>query len=112
MRLPIVLWPAFRRTLHRLRRDLGFGAVGAAVQLVAWAIPMSMPWLIYEDTSALGEVMLALTLPLVVPAVATPVLTRVQRWRFKELLDIEITGPGRAPRQLWYHLLAGPAVAW
>ncbi|WP_063734271.1 sensor histidine kinase [Streptomyces sp. RTd22] len=112
MRLPTALRPAFERTLHRLRRDLGFGAVGAAVQFVAWAIPMSMPWLIYQDTTALGEVMLALTLPLVFPAVATPVLTPVQRWRFKTLLDVEITGPGRAWRQLWYHLLAGPAVAW
>ncbi|MEU1803213.1 histidine kinase [Streptomyces sp. NPDC019937] len=112
MRLPTALRPAFERTLHRLRRDLGFGAVGAAVQFVAWAIPMSMPWLIYQDTSTLGEIMLALTLPLAIPAVATPVLTRVQRWRFEELLGIEITGPAWAPRQLWYHLLAGPAVAW
>ncbi|MFF7649176.1 histidine kinase [Streptomyces sp. NPDC007983] len=112
MRLPTALRPAFERTLHRLRRDLGFGAVGAAVQFVAWAIPMSVPWLVYEDTTTLGEVMLALTLPLAIPAVATPVLTRVQRWRFEELLGIEITGPERAPRQLWYHLLAGPAVAW
>ncbi|MBU3866381.1 sensor histidine kinase [Streptomyces sp. 4503] len=112
MSLLTAIRPAFGRSPHRLRRDLGFGVAGAAVQFVAWAIPMSAPWLIYEDTSALGEVMLALTLPLVVPAVATPVLTRVQRWRFKALLDIEITGPKRAPRQLWYHLLAGPAVAW
>ncbi|MFE9063319.1 sensor histidine kinase [Streptomyces violaceusniger] len=112
MRLPTALRPAFERTLHRLRRDLGFGVAGAAAQFVAWAIPMSVPWLIYEDIAALGWVVLALVLPLVVPAVATPVLTRVQRWRFKELLDIEITGPGWAPRQLWYHLLAGPAVAW
>lgn len=112
MRLPTALRPAFERTLHRLRRDLGFGAAGAAVQFVAWAIPMSMPWLIYQDTTTLGEVTLALTLPLMIPAVATPVLTRVQRWRFKALLGIDITGPGSAPRQLWYHLLAGPAVAW
>ncbi|EXU70098.1 histidine kinase [Streptomyces sp. PRh5] len=112
MRLPTALRPAFERTLHRLRRDLGFGVAGAAVQFVAWAIPMSVPWLIYEDIAALGWIVLALTLPLVVPAVATPVLTRVQRWRFKELLGIEITGPGWVPRQLWYHLLAGPAVAW
>ncbi len=112
MSLLTAIRPAFGRSLHRLRRDLGFGVAGAAVQFVAWAIPMSVPWLIYEDTSALWEVMLALTLPLVVPAVATPVLTRVQRRRFKALLDTEITGPKRAPRQLWYHLLAGPAVAW
>ncbi|MGW5448584.1 histidine kinase [Streptomyces asiaticus] len=112
MRLPTALRPAFERTLHRLRRDLGFGVAGAAVQFVAWAIPMSVPWLIYEDIAALGWIVLALTLPLVVPAVATPVLTRVQRWRFKELLGIGITGPGWVPRQLWYHLLAGPVVAW
>ncbi|MFI0778121.1 sensor histidine kinase [Streptomyces sp. NPDC021212] len=112
MRLPTALRPAFERTLRRLRRDLLFGAVGAAVQFVAWAIPMSMPWLIYQDTTTLGEITLALTLPLTIPAVATPVLTRVQRWRFKALLGIEITGPASAPRQLWYHLLAGPAVAW
>ncbi|MFI0818147.1 sensor histidine kinase [Streptomyces sp. NPDC021098] len=112
MRLPTALRPAFERTLHRLRRDLGFGVAGAAVQFVAWAIPMSMPWLIYQDTTTLGEITLALTLPLMIPAVATPVLTRVQRWRFKALLDIDIAGPQSAPRQLWYHLLAGPAVAW
>src|ERR1044072_4018129 len=112
MRLPTASRPAFERTLHRLRRDLVFGAAGAVVQFVAWAIPMSMPWMIYQDTSTLGEIALALSLPLMIPAVATPVLTRVQRSRVKELLDIEITGPERAPRQLWYHLLAGPAVAW
>ena len=111
MRLPTVPRAA-RERLHRLRRDVVFGASGAAVQFVAWAVPMSLPWLIYEDTSALGEVMLALTLPLVVPAVATPLLTRVQRRRFVALAGVEIHGPGRAWRQLWYHLLAGPAVAW
>ncbi|EFL26237.1 two-component system sensor kinase [Streptomyces himastatinicus ATCC 53653] len=101
-----------RERLHRLRRDLAFGAVGAAVQFVAWAMPMAIPWLIYEDTANLVGIMVALTVPLIVPAVATPLLTRVQRRRFRALPGIEITGPGRAWRQLWYHLLAGPAVAF
>lgn len=112
MSLLTALRPAFGRSLHRLRRDARFGVAGAAVQFVAWAIPMSMPWLIYPDITSLGEVMLALTLPLAIPAVATPVLTRVQRRRFAALLGVKVTGPGRAWRQLWYHLLAGPAVAW
>ncbi|RNG18152.1 sensor histidine kinase [Streptomyces botrytidirepellens] len=111
MRLPTVP-RSVRERLHRLRRDLVFGVSGAAVQFVAWAVPMAIPWLIYEDTSNLVGIMVALTVPLIVPAVATPVLTRVQRRRFRALPDIEITGPGRAWRQLWYHLLAGPAVAF
>ncbi|MBO3675278.1 sensor histidine kinase [Streptomyces sp. NEAU-YJ-81] len=112
MSLLTAIRPAFGRSLHRLRRDARFGVAGIAVQFVAWAVPMSVPWLIYDDASSLMDVLLALTIPLVAPAVATPLLTRVQRRRFAALLDIEITGPKRAPRQLWYHLLAGPAVAW
>ncbi|MGR3933850.1 histidine kinase [Streptomyces sp. BRA346] len=112
MRLPTVPRAVLERGLHRLRRDLVFGVAGAAVQFVAWLVPMAIPWLIYEDTSSLVGIMVALTVPLIVPAVATPLLTRVQRRRFAALLGIEITGPGRAWRQLWYHLLAGPAVAF
>ncbi|MET7761795.1 sensor histidine kinase [Streptomyces sp. NPDC005336] len=115
MRLPTALRPALERlrpVSRRLRRDLVFGVAGMAVQFVAWLSPMTVPWLIYEDSSSLVEVVLALTVPLAVPAVATPLLTRVQRRRFDALLDVGITGPTRAWRQLWYHLLAGPAVAW
>ncbi|MBL1098249.1 sensor histidine kinase [Streptomyces coffeae] len=97
---------------ERLRRDTVFGVAGMAVQFVAWAVPMTVPWLLYDDSSSLLAVVLALTVPLVVPAVATPLLTRVQRRRFDALLGVGIPGPRAAWRQLWYHLLAGPAVGW
>ncbi|MGW7692306.1 histidine kinase [Streptomyces asiaticus] len=112
MSLLTAIRPAFGRSAHRLRRDTRFGFAGIAVQFVAWAVPMSVPWLIYDDASSLMDVLLAVTVGLVAPAVATPLLTRVQRWRFGALLDARITGPRRSWRQLWYHLLAGPAVAF
>ncbi|MET8012530.1 sensor histidine kinase [Streptomyces sp. NPDC005271] len=101
-----------RPAIQRLRRDAVCGCAGMAVQLIAWALPMSVPWLIVEDVASLPEIVLALTVPLVVPAAATPLLTRVQRLRFGALLGREITGPRTAWRQLSYHLLAGPAVAF
>ncbi|WJD99675.1 sensor histidine kinase [Streptomyces antimycoticus] len=112
MSLLTAIGPAVGRIAHRLRRDARFGFAGIAVQFMAWAVPMSVPWLIYDDASSLMDVVLALTVPLVAPAVATPLLTRVQRRRFGALLGARITGPRRSWRQLWYHLLAGPAVAF
>ncbi|MBL1112754.1 sensor histidine kinase [Streptomyces sp. 110] len=112
MSLLTAIRPAFGRSQHRLRRDARFGFAGIAVQFMAWAVPMSVPWLIYDDASSLMDVLLALTVPLAAPAVATPLLTRVQRRRFGALLGVEIPGPRRARQQLWYHLLAGPAVAF
>ncbi|MBA6437339.1 sensor histidine kinase [Streptomyces sp. GMR22] len=112
MSLLTAIRPAFGRSAHRLRRDARFGFVGIAVQFVAWAAPMSVPWLIYDDASWPMDILLALTVPLAAPAVATPLLTRVQRRRFAALLGARITGPRMSWRQLWYHLLAGPAVAF
>ncbi|MFG2577927.1 sensor histidine kinase [Streptomyces malaysiensis] len=112
MSLRTAIRPAFGRSPHRLGRDVRFGSAGIAVQFVAWAAPMSVPWVIYDNASSPVNILLALTVPLIGPAVATPLLTRVQRQRFAALLDVGITGPPRARRQLWYHLLAGPAVAF
>ncbi|MCQ8827555.1 sensor histidine kinase [Streptomyces malaysiensis] len=112
MSLRTAIRPAFGRSPHRLGRDVRFGSAGIAVQFVAWAAPMSVPWVIYDNASSPVDILLALTVPLIGPAVATPLLTRVQRQRFAALLDVGITGPPRARRQLWYHLLAGPAVAF
>ncbi|MCM3809226.1 sensor histidine kinase [Streptomyces sp. DR7-3] len=112
MSLRPAIRPAFGRSPHRLGRDVRFGSAGIAVQFVAWAAPMSVPWVIYDNASSPVDILLALTVPLIGPAVATPLLTRVQRQRFAALLGVGITGPPRARRQLWYHLLAGPAVAF
>ncbi|ATL82746.1 sensor histidine kinase [Streptomyces malaysiensis subsp. malaysiensis] len=112
MSLRPAIRPALGRSPHRLGRDVRFGSVGIAVQFVAWAAPMSVPWVIYDNASSPVDILLALTVPLIGPAVATPLLTRVQRQRFAALLGVGITGPPRARRQLWYHLLAGPAVAF
>ncbi|GAA0642179.1 hypothetical protein GCM10009548_03140 [Streptomyces malaysiensis subsp. malaysiensis] len=112
MSLRPAIRPAFGRSPYRLGRDVRFGSVGIAVQFVAWAAPMSVPWVIYDNASSPVDILLALTVPLIGPAVATPLLTRVQRQRFAALLGVGITGPPRARRQLWYHLLAGPAVAF
>ncbi|MCQ6244378.1 sensor histidine kinase [Streptomyces malaysiensis] len=112
MSLRPAIRPALGRSPYRLGRDVRFGSVGIAVQFVAWAAPMSVPWVIYDNASSPVDILLALTVPLIGPAVATPLLTRVQRQRFAALLGVGITGPPRARRQLWYHLLAGPAVAF
>ncbi|MFD0650092.1 hypothetical protein ACFQ2Y_17270 [Streptomyces malaysiensis subsp. malaysiensis] len=93
MSLRPAIRPAFGRSPYRLGRDVRFGSVGIAVQFVAWAAPMSVPWVIYDNASSPVDILLALTVPLIGPAVATPLLTRVQRQRFAALLGVGITGP-------------------
>ncbi|MGW5689483.1 sensor histidine kinase [Streptomyces asiaticus] len=103
MSLLTAIRPAFGRSAHRLRRDARFGFVGIAVQFVAWAAPMSVPWLIYDDASWPMDILLALTVPLAAPAVATPLLTRVQRRRFAALLGagLALVGVVAATVFLW-----------
>ncbi|WKX70230.1 sensor histidine kinase [Streptomyces sp. XD-27] len=112
--------PAFlRRALDRARRSpelararrntlVGAAAISAQLPLL---LALAAPWLVYNATSA-PAIMLAVTIPLVVPAVASPVLTVVQRRRFKALLDVDIPLGGPWRRQVLYHVLTGPAAAF
>ncbi|MGW1889005.1 histidine kinase [Streptomyces sp. NPDC002004] len=94
-----------------MRRDAPFELAGAAVQFVAVAIPLSVPWILFPQIAALWAVVVATLAPAVVPAALCRQLTAVQRHRFKALSDLDIQGPARRWHPLAYHLLAGPAVA-
>ncbi|MDW6062912.1 sensor histidine kinase [Streptomyces sp. FXJ1.4098] len=106
MRLPT----APRAALTRLRRDAVFGLAGISVQFLALLV-LSVPWLVDDQISSLPGVLVAVALPVAALAAVSPVFTRMQRRRFKGLLNVDIPGPARWGRELRYNLLVAPAIA-
>jgi signal transduction histidine kinase len=99
-----------RRALSRLTRDLSFLALGAPLHLLTGFLlfnALGLVWEIIEGGDSSAPVLLGFAVALMI--VCVPALTAAQRWRFRQLLGIDIPRPGwRRPwRQAGYHGLAG-----
>ncbi|MFF3406489.1 histidine kinase [Streptomyces sp. NPDC002742] len=120
--------PGFlRRPFGDAGRAIAFHCVGIAIQFGVLLV-LALPW-IYFVPAALWAVTVAVVVPSAAVVLSGPLLTRVQRARFRERLGVVVPAPaglaerpGRpgirqwlrsAPgrRQLRYHLLAGPLCA-
>ncbi|MEV6240806.1 histidine kinase [Lentzea sp. NPDC051838] len=101
--------PRLRRGLTRLTRNTAFLALGAPLHLLTGLLLVVIATLIWDiigggDSST--PVILGFTVALT--ALCVPALTAAQRWRFRQLLGIDVPRQGRQPaRQLGYHSLAG-----
>ncbi|MEV4441001.1 histidine kinase [Streptomyces sp. NPDC049577] len=93
-------------------RAVAFLAAGALVQFAALCV-LAVPWLTGSGPTETLSVLIALLVPLGVLATAAPLLTTVQRARFRSRLGVEIPAPekGALRRQVLYHLLTGPLLA-
>ncbi|MBH1933306.1 sensor domain-containing protein [Streptomyces sp. AV19] len=121
MTVPSIVRTALMPLANAGRPAAGLVA-GALAQLPALLI-MALPWVSYDDIVTVPEILLSVFVPLGGIALVAPLLTGLQRRRFRAAgVDIprpprpEKPGGGRlwyahAERQLRYHLLAGPAVA-
>ncbi len=99
------------RPFHGVGRATAFLAVGALVQFGALCV-LAVPWLNGGPTRALSCLLAVLGMVGVLGA-GCPVLSRMQRARFRVRMGVEIPAPGRpwSWRQLGYHLMAGPLIA-
>ncbi len=102
--------PRLRRVLTRLTRDTSFLALGVPLHLfIGFLLFMifGLVWEIIEGHDASVPVVLGFAVVLTVLCV--PALTVAQRWRFRQLLGIDIRPPGwrRPRRQFGYHCLLG-----
>lgn len=102
--------PRLRRVLTRLTRDTSFLTLGAPLHLLTGFLLFmifGLVWEIIEGQDASVPVVLGCTLVLTVFCV--PALTAAQRWRFRQLLGIDIPRPGwrRSQRQFGYHCVVG-----
>lgn len=102
--------PRLRRVLTRLTRDTSFLALGAPLHLcIGFLLFMifCLIWEIIEGQDASVPVVLGLAVVLTVLSV--PALTAAQRWRFRQLLGIDIRPAGwrRPQRRFGYHCLVG-----
>ncbi|MDT7786557.1 MAG: hypothetical protein QOF58_4976 [Pseudonocardiales bacterium] len=102
--------PRLRRALTRFPRDTAFLALGAPLHLLTGFLLFMIfgsIWEIIEGGDSSAPVILGFLLALA--ALCTPALTLAQRWRFRQLLGIDIPTPNwRQPaRQFGYHCLAG-----
>ena len=127
MRTPGPLWRLVRRPFHGAGRSTAFLTTGIVIQL-AVLLFLSLPWILLTPMKTVAVFSAAL-LPLAVVVLASPLLTREQRHRFRARLGVDIPpapGPPRRPgllgvparlgipanrRQVLYHLLAGPLFA-
>ncbi|MFI0965411.1 histidine kinase [Streptomyces sp. NPDC021080] len=116
-----------RRPFEGAGRATAFHCAGIAIQFGVLSV-LALPW-IYFVPAALWAVTVAVVVPSAALVLAGPLLTRMQRARFRDRLGVLVTAPaglaerpGRqglrqwlrsAPgrRQLRYHLLAGPLCA-
>ncbi|KJK43649.1 histidine kinase [Lentzea aerocolonigenes] len=99
-----------RRALTRFPRDTAFLALGAPLHLLTGFLLFMIfgsIWEIIEGADANAPIILGFLVALTVLCV--PALTLAHRWRFRQLLGIDIPHPGwRQPaRQFGYHCLAG-----
>ncbi|MEU0882119.1 histidine kinase [Lentzea sp. NPDC005914] len=102
--------PRLRRALTRVTRDTAFLALGAPLHLLTGFLLFMIFGVVWEiigggDSSA--PVILGVLVALL--ALCVPALTIAQRWRFRQLLGIDIPHSGwrRSWRQFGYHGLAG-----
>ncbi|WP_405700255.1 sensor histidine kinase [Streptomyces sp. NBC_01383] len=107
--------PRQRRALNRLTRDTSFLALGAPLHLLMGFLLLMIFGLVWEviagrDSSAPA----VLGFALVLTVFAVPALTAAQRWRFRQLLGIDIPRPGwRRPWcQFGHHCLVGALFGW
>ncbi|MGW1372864.1 sensor histidine kinase [Streptomyces sp. NPDC002446] len=103
--------PRLRRVLTRLTRDTSFLALGAPLHLLTGFLLFmifGLVWeIIVEGRDASVPVVLGVAVVLTVACV--PALTAAHRWRFRQLLGIDIPRPGwrRSGRQFGYHCVVG-----
>ncbi|MFI9200473.1 sensor histidine kinase [Streptomyces sp. NPDC053048] len=92
-------------------RAVALLAAGVLVQLGPLLV-MAVPWLDGGPTRALSCVVAVVGMAGVLGAVC-PVLSRMQRARFRAWPGVEIPAPGRgwSWRQVGYHLVVGPLIA-
>ncbi|MFF3559796.1 sensor histidine kinase [Streptomyces sp. NPDC002574] len=105
-------------------RSVAFLATGVLIQFGVLLV-MALPWTIFVPT-AVWAILLAVLVPLAAVVLAGPLVTAVQHGRFRVRLGVDIASPhaGRRPgprvwirtpagrRQLTYHLLYGPLLAF
>jgi len=115
---------AIPRPFRGTGRSVAFLASGVLIQLGALCV-MGLPWILFVPSTT-GEILLAVLVPLPVVVLAGPLLTEVQRGRFRARLGVDIPSPYEGPRprllewlrspaarrQLRYHLLHGPLLAF
>ncbi|MFE0459559.1 histidine kinase [Kitasatospora sp. NPDC058965] len=118
--------PGLRRSVLRARRDTGFLAAGVLPHL--GLIPV-WSWGV-ANTAETGSRLFALPVSAALILLAVPVLTAVQRARYRALLGVFLPRPTPAPGRPWswaaaarrlrapripgqlaYHLLLGPVLA-
>ncbi|MFE2421848.1 histidine kinase [Streptomyces hokutonensis] len=124
--MPLKTWPPglLRRPFRGAGRATAFHCAGIAIQFAVLLV-LSLPW-IYFVPVATWAVTVALVVPSAALVLAGPLLTRVQRARFRERIGVVVPAPaglserpGRqgirrwlssplGRRQLRYHLLDGP----
>ncbi|MFD8544006.1 sensor histidine kinase [Streptomyces sp. NPDC059649] len=103
--------PRTRRALTRLTRDTYFLALGVPLHLLIGFLlfmAFGLVWEIVEGNDSSVPVVLGLAL--VLTASSTPALNAAQRWRFRQLLGIDIPAPvlwRRWQRRFGYHCLVG-----
>lgn len=116
-----------RRPFDGAGRATAFHCAGIAVQTGVLSV-LALPWIFFVP-AALWAVTVAIVVPSAAVVVAGPLLTRLQRARFRGRLGVSVTAPaglserpgprgirrwlGSAPgrRQLRYHLLTAPLCA-
>ncbi|MFM9608192.1 sensor histidine kinase [Streptomyces sp. V2] len=98
----------------RLRRftpaSAAFHVAGLPIHLGVLVV-LALPWLLFRPASV-WAVLLAVLVPFTAVLSAVPVLTKVQRARFRAGLGVEIPVARIGRRQVAYHLLAGPLVTF
>ncbi|MET8950616.1 histidine kinase [Streptomyces sp. NPDC004393] len=113
-----------QRPFHEAGRPVAFLATGVLIQLGVLFV-IALPWLLFVPVSV-GAVLLAVFVPFTAVVLAGPLLTEAQLGRFRARLGVRIPLPyeGRRPpvsdwlrspaggRQLRYHLLTGPLLAF
>lgn len=127
MRTTGPLWHVVRRPFEGAGRSTAFLTTGVVIQL-AVLLFLSLPWVLLTPMKAVA-VVAATLLPLSVVALASPLLTREQRHRFRARLTVDIPpapGPRNRPgplgvparlgipanrRQMLYHLVVAPLFA-
>ncbi|MEV0371898.1 sensor histidine kinase [Streptomyces sp. NPDC050636] len=102
--------PRLRRALTRLTRDTSFLALGVPLHLVTGFLLFMIFGLVWEIINGNdNSVPVVLGFALVLTVFSAPALTAAQRWRFRQLLGIDIPRPGwqRSQRRFGYHCLVG-----
>ncbi|WP_217210760.1 sensor histidine kinase [Streptomyces sp. AC550_RSS872] len=114
----VIQWP-----FQGAGRPAAFIVTGVLIQLAVLVV-MALPWIFFVPETP-AATLLAVLVPLAAVVSAGPLLTEVQRARFRTRLGVDIASPYGGPRprlpewlrspagrrQLGYHLLFGPLLA-